>query len=389
MIDIRTFMLVLAIGNIGFAMLMSGYARSGSDTPALRLWRAAKLVQGLAHLLGWLRPAFPSVWINALASTALVLGVLMEVAAYCRFFDAPRAARWLYPCAVVSLVLLHGARLWGATPNTLGILMSLILGGLVGIMAFMLLRQPQASMLQRIIGANDIALCLAMLARAASGAIEGHLGVFSVDMMQTFVYVTGYLWLIVNSFGFLLLCKEKDDAQLAAHATIDSLTGLINRRAFFEQTERARLLAVRLRQPVALMMLDIDYFKRINDRYGHAAGDEALRQFARIAASTLREHDIMGRLGGEEFALMMPGTTIDGALQAAERLRVAVESSPFMFGEQSLVLTVSIGVVLVESNDQLNAALARADHALYTAKSAGRNRVETGEAARQFMAVGC
>lgn len=389
MIDIRTFMLVLAIGNIGFAMLMSGYARSGTDTPALRLWRLAKLVQGMAHLMGWLRPSFPSVWLAVLANTALILGVLMEVAAYCRFFGIARARRWLIPGGIVALVLLHGARLAGTAPVTLSVLMSLILATQIGIMAWLLLRQPHASMLQRIIGSNDIVLCLAMGLRAASGLSHVQVSVFSPDMVQTFVYVTGYLWLIVNSFGFLLLCKEKDDAKLALLATTDSLTGLLNRRAFFEQTVRARQRAHRQRRPVALLMLDIDYFKRINDRYGHAIGDQALCLFADTARGTLREHDILARLGGEEFALVLPGNNLDGALQAAERLREAVQGVPLLVGEQSVTMTVSIGVVMLDNDDDINAAMARADHALYTAKSAGRNRVQTGHPARGFAAVGC
>lgn len=394
MIDIRTFMLVLAIGNMGFAMLMSGYARSGADNPALRLWRVAKLVQGMAHLLGWLLPVWPSgalpaTLLSMTASTALVLGVLLEVAAYCRFFDSPRALRWLTPCGVAALMLLHGARLGGATPATLAVLLSLIMTLLTGLMSYMLLRQRHASALQRIVGFNDVLLCLAMSARTVSGLLPADVSWLSTDAAQSFVFLSGYVWMIVNSFGFLLLCKEKDDAKLARLATLDSLTGLINRRAFFEQTEHARQLALRQRRPVALMMLDIDYFKRINDRYGHAAGDTALCLFADTAMTTLRDHDIMGRLGGEEFGLVLPGTSMEGALQAAERLRAAVEAAPLSVGGQQVTLTVSIGVVMLDAAEHINAGLARADHALYTAKSAGRNRVETGEPARRFAAVGC
>ncbi len=387
-------MLVLAIGNMGFAMLMSGYARSGADNSALRIWRVAKLVQGMGHLLCWMLPVWPQgalicTALSMAASTALVLGVLLELGAYCRFFESPRALRLLLPGGVASLALLHGARLWGATPATLAMLMSLIMALLIGMMSYMLLRQRGGSALQRIVGFNDVLLCVAMSARAIIGLLPAERAWLSTEAVQGFVYLSGYLWMIVNSFGFLLLCKEKDDAKLAQLATLDSLTGLINRRAFFDQTERARQLAQRQHQPVALMMLDIDYFKRINDRYGHAAGDTALCLFSTTAMTTLRDHDIMGRLGGEEFGLVLPGTSMEGALQAAERLRAAVEAAPFTVGEQQVTLTVSIGVVMLEAAEHINAGLARADHALYTAKSAGRNRVETGEPARRFAAVGC
>jgi diguanylate cyclase (GGDEF)-like protein len=383
-IDIRTFMLVLAVGNIGFAVLMAGYARSAADHQALRVWKWAKLVQGTAHLLGWMRPDFPSLWLGAAANTFLILGVAWEVAAYCTFFGFRRWKRLLYPATVCAIVLFHAARLGGASATTMTVLMSCTIALLTGAMAYILLRPgAQSSLLQRIIGLNDLVFFLAMGARAYVGVVHGGLTVFTPNAVQTLTYLTGYLLMIVNGFGFLLLCKEKDDRKMAELATIDSLTGLVNRRAFFEHTERARQLSKRLRQPIALMMLDIDHFKRLNDRFGHAGGDQALCVFAATARAVLREHDIMGRLGGEEFALVLPGTDLEGALQAAERLRLAVEGAMLHNGGQAYSMTVSSGVVLIDPLEHINAALARADHALYAAKSAGRNRVECGESLRR------
>jgi diguanylate cyclase (GGDEF)-like protein len=384
-IDIRTFMLVLAIGNIGFAIVMSGYARHGADNPALRLWRWAKLVQGLAHLLIWLKPLYPSLLLDAVAASILVVGVMLEVAAYCSFFGFVRWRRVLYPACALALLVFHGARLGGAAAAYQNAMLSSVFALLTGSMAVLLLRQRSASLLQRIIGINDLCIALGLAARAYV-SVGGELLPAGPGMVNSFTYLAGYLVMIVNSFGFLLLCKEKDDAKLAELATIDSLTGLLNRRAFFEHTERARLLALRQKQSVAMMMLDIDYFKRLNDRYGHAAGDEALCAFARTAQSILREHDILGRLGGEEFALLLPATDVVGAMQAAERLRAAVESAPVTVEGETLVLTVSIGVVMVDAAEHINQALARADHALYTAKSGGRNRVEVGLVKRRTCA---
>jgi diguanylate cyclase (GGDEF)-like protein len=182
--------------------------------------------------------------------------------------------------------------------------------------------------------------------------------------------------MIVNGFGFLLLCKQKDDALMRRLATVDSLTGMLNRRAFFERADSARQLGTRLRKPVALLMLDIDHFKQLNDGFGHACGDEALKVFADTARGILREHDVIGRLGGEEFALALPGTTLDGAFDAAERLRVAVLGTPVLACAPDYRMTVSIGVVMIDAGEELTAALARADHALYAAKAGGRNRIE-------------
>jgi len=383
-IDIKTFMLVLAMGNIGFAMLMAGYARGAVGNPALRLWTWAKLVQGCAHLLGFMRPDLPYLWVSLAANTALVAGIALEVGAYSRFFSFRFLNRLLVPFALLAILALHGARLGGATGNQLSILMSVIIALLTGSMAAILLRPGRkASLLQRLIGANDLMLCLAMSIRAGVGVVEGDLSVFTPGLVQTFTYIIGFLLMIVNGFGFLLLCKEKDDHDMQRLATIDGLTGLVNRQAFLVQAERARALAARLRKPISLMMLDIDHFKNINDRFGHATGDQALSAFSATAQLTLREHDIMGRLGGEEFALVLPGTDLAGALQAAERLRCAVCEAPPPAGGKADAMTVSVGVVTIDPNEHISEALARADHALYAAKSAGRNRVEAGAPVRK------
>jgi diguanylate cyclase (GGDEF)-like protein len=365
LIDIRTFMLVLAIGNIGFAMLVANYA--------------AKLVQGCAHLSGWLRADFPGDTVMMANNATLILGAAFEAAAYCAFFSFPHWRRVLYPCTALALLVLCGAHASGAQANPLLVLVSVILALFAGAMALTLLRPgPDHSPLRTLVGLNDV-ICFAVMGmRAYYGIVHGDMTVFTPAPVQSATYLACYLLMIVNGFGFLLLCKQEDDRKMARLATIDSLTGLVNRRAFFERTESARLLAARLCSPISLMMIDIDHFKRINDHFGHAIGDEALSVFAATAQQSLREHDIMGRLGGEEFALVLPGTDLEGAIRAAERLRAAVAGAALPGCERHSI-TVSIGVVAIEPDEHIKSALARADHALYAAKSGGRDRVETGQ----------
>ncbi|MGZ8287806.1 MAG: diguanylate cyclase [Telluria sp.] len=377
MIDIKTFMLVLAIGNIGFAILMAGYAGSARHG-ALRVWSWAKLVLGLAHLMGWLSGDAPPMWLTLASNTALIAGFALEVAAYCTFFGFHNWKRILYGGTGAAVLAYYALRLGGAPPGDIRALLSCIVLTLAGAMAWVLLRPgAERSLLRRIIGINDLIFFVVMLARAYTGAVPDALPMLSAADVQAISFITGYVLMIVNGFGFVLLCKEKDDRDMALLATTDSLTGLVNRRAFFERTEAARVLAARMRKPISLMMLDIDHFKTLNDRFGHACGDEALCVFAQTSMGVLRDNDLMGRLGGEEFALALPGTDLAGALQAAERLRAAVERA--VLPKHGYSMTVSIGVVLVDPDEHINAALARADHALYQAKSGGRNRVECGE----------
>ncbi|NML60625.1 GGDEF domain-containing protein [Massilia sp. RP-1-19] len=382
MIDIKTFMLVLAIGNIGLAMLMAGYARSQRH-PAMRIWSWSKLVVGFAYLLGWLQGPAPSPWHSISANTLVMLGITLEVAAYCTFFGFIHWKRVLYPLGGLSILVYVGVRLSGAPLPHATAFMSSVIAVMIGTMAFVLLRPGgESSLLRRIIGVNDAVFFLAMSARALSDLMPDSFTLLTPHAAHAFTFITGYLLVIVNGFGFLLLCKEKDDREMALLATTDSLTGLVNRRAFFERTDAARMLSARLRKPISLMMLDIDHFKALNDRFGHACGDEALCVFADTSRGVLREHDIMGRLGGEEFALALPGTDLAGALQAAERLREAVER--VILPKHGYAMTVSIGVVLIDPNEDINSALARADQALYQAKSGGRNRVESGEPILKF-----
>jgi diguanylate cyclase (GGDEF)-like protein len=382
-IDIQTFMLVLAVGNIAFAMLIAGYARSGPVNKAMQMWQWAKLVQGCAHLLGWMRPDWPSAWLAVTANSVLILGLALETSAYCIFFGYPRWQRVLYPASLLALLAYCGAHYYGAAPATRAVVMSVLIAAFSGAMALALLRPGSGkSVLQRIIGLNNLVFFGAMGARAYAGLAHGDLTAFSTGAVQTFAYLTGYVLMIVNGFGFLLLCKEKDDRKMEQLAAIDSLTGLVNRRAFFERTAAARMLASRQRHPIALLMLDLDHFKAINDRYGHAVGDQALCVFAQAALGALREPDILGRLGGEEFAIALPATDLAGAVQAADRVRLAVKAARVPDGDTDHSFTVSIGVVLIDGDEHINAALARADRALYSAKSAGRDRIAIGDPIR-------
>jgi len=129
--------------------------------------------------------------------------------------------------------------------------------------------------------------------------------------------------------------------------------------------------------PLSIASIDVDHFKQTNDRFGHAAGDEVLKSLCSYSLSLLRETELFARIGGEEFAILMPNTSMNGALHVAERLRRVTADSRLLFQEQEIGLSVSIGVTRFKPSDQsIEDCLRRADHALYRAKQNGRNRVE-------------
>jgi diguanylate cyclase (GGDEF)-like protein len=178
---------------------------------------------------------------------------------------------------------------------------------------------------------------------------------------------------------------RQDDSTIAASnrltryferlATVDGLTGLRNRRwlddAFTRQLERA----VRTGQPVTLVMIDLDHFKKLNDEYGHLIGDAVLGRVGELLTAGLRPHDLLARFGGEEFAVLLPGMGVNASLAIAERLRVSVERDARVNGETPLPkTTISLGLAESRPDETLSSLLVRADGALYRAKRAGRNR---------------
>lgn len=158
-----------------------------------------------------------------------------------------------------------------------------------------------------------------------------------------------------------------------AEARIDSLTGVANRRAFDEEVGR-RLAEWRRRHvPMSLLLVDVDHFKKINDRYGHPTGDAVLRQLARVLEHTMREMDFVARFGGEEFAIVFPGTTLRDARRAAQRALQAVAAHAFQHAGHELQVTISVGLAEVQPADDAETLIRRADEALYLSKAAGRN----------------
>ena len=168
--------------------------------------------------------------------------------------------------------------------------------------------------------------------------------------------------------------------RLEVQALTDALTGLSNRRAIVEALEDELQRSGRGGTPMAVGMIDIDHFKRVNDEHGHAAGDAVLRELARRLLSTLRPYDSVGRFGGEEFLVVVPGVSRSELGRLLERLRMVVSETPFAVGGRELSVTVSLGGAEHHAHESMDALIARADDALYVAKARGRDLVVFAEA---------
>ena len=185
------------------------------------------------------------------------------------------------------------------------------------------------------------------------------------------------LFTIAVAFILLAMAKERTEYRHKTDSLIDPLTGIANRRAFLQDAEVQLKRQMTEPRPMAVLLLDLDNFKSINDRFGHAIGDRVLQMFAEVGSGCMRRYDIFGRLGGEEFAALLVDTSRERALAVAEQIRSSFVEVTGMVEGKPVVATVSIGVVIsYDAVLDLSALLAQADHALYRAKDNGRNRIE-------------
>ncbi len=180
------------------------------------------------------------------------------------------------------------------------------------------------------------------------------------------------------AFGFFWMTTAELSYELETMASTDSLTRIYNRRVFREWCEREFAHSLRNGTPFSLVIIDLDHFKRVNDRYGHGGGDEVLIAVVQIMRESIRSIDTLGRWGGEEFVALLPGTGMDEALIVAQRVRRNIEQHALKIDQASVHITVSLGIAaLRDGEDTLDAMFLRADQALYLAKESGRNRALT------------
>ena len=348
------------------------------NIPALKWW-------GTAYLLG---AASVALW--TLASNAL--GELLSLALNAVGFVA---------CGMVwnASRVFHGRK-----PNLPG----LVLGAIAWIAAVMTLA-PEAIAMRLTIGAGIVAAYAAltatelwserrrtlqrrwptvvvpilhgfvlMLPILLGDLLHPQDGTFSGSIWVTAFAIELVLYAVGTVFLIFMLVSERTVTAHKTAAAMDPLTGMFNRRGFAEATSRVIEREANAGRPVTAMIFDIDHFKSINDRFGHPAGDEILKLFATVVVNSLRISDLSGRIGGEEFAALLP-CSLEEAVVAAERVRQAFEASGIVDGTGPVDTTVSIGVAGGPAGTELEVLLAAADTALYQAKRGGRNRVAVAE----------
>lgn len=219
-----------------------------------------------------------------------------------------------------------------------------------------------------------------LIVRGAGTLLDIHTspmtGLFRPDPAEQITFLALFVAIYMFSFGFLLMCNETITLDLERLATLDPLTERYNRRTIEDLARREISRSRRNNAAMSIAMVDLDHFKRVNDTFGHPAGDAALRHVVDRMSALLRAEDLVGRYGGEEFIVVMPNTDGNQALAVAERLRGDIAKTEFVAAGQTIPLTASIGIAsLAGSEIDFDALVEQADRALYAAKAEGRNRV--------------
>lgn len=377
-LDTNTLLFIL-VATSGLMAAMFFIAFWASRVPEATLWAGMLITQMFTWALYWGRGVWPDQgWIIVFGNSIMTLGWAFATHSLAVFHRIKGA--WLLHYTPVPVIALGTGLLLDnlAARLLLGVLV--YVGQMsVGIVILLSKRGNFPSVIRNFIAASVILAAVAILIRAVYGWVNPGVQALTPenDPMHTYVLLTAFVTMIATSCGFLLLLRDRTEQQVRHLATHDTLTGAWNRGAFINLAEREMTRCQRNGRPLAMLMLDLDFFKKINDAHGHLAGDQVLIQLAKTLQACLRPQDLFGRYGGEEFCVLLPETNAEGARNIGERLRAAAEALEIVFGESKLRATVSIGVAELSAgaSDLADQLFVEADRELYIAKSEGRNRV--------------
>jgi diguanylate cyclase (GGDEF)-like protein len=382
-IDIPTLMLALLFGFLLLSLQLWVAQRGALRLAELRIWALGSWVMLSGFAMLGARLWLPQQLSILLGNGLLFLGITIYGQALVRYLQNRPLPSWRWVALALACVTLLLSLDWAPAFRT-GIASFLLLALLAPSALLVLACGWHGEGSMRTVGLTLLLACLALCVRGAHAFAhpEEYLDLMQNSLGQGLSFMVGFLSLLGAGFGFVLACFERVARRMEEMASMDGLTGCANRSTtdalLVHSLERGRREAL----PVAFALLDLDHFKEINDRFGHQAGDAALRAFADEVRGRLRSSDVMGRLGGEEFGLVLPSTDAAGAARLVEQVRAAVEALDLCCPQgQHFRLTVSAGVVVAEPDSGLTAdrLYMLADRALYRAKDLGRNRVQLGD----------
>jgi diguanylate cyclase (GGDEF)-like protein len=376
------FNLLLLTAVFGIVMLSVLLSLMRSGIAGLRDWRAAIISAIIALLLFASRGQITSFLSFELANTLYAAAICLLYTGFCRFLSRPAPTKILCG-SLAALIALLAVFHYGYDMLHVRIaLVSLFHGALCLAIGLLILRNPLADTTRYSYRFTAFMAILFSFSHAVRGFIHGAgieslTSAFQASPLNMLFLSLGTLVIPVFTMGAVMMVHNRMMEQAMAAANRDFLTGAWSRRAFFECAERELVRVQRNGRALSLLLFDVDHFKRINDTHGHAVGDRVLIEIVQRAEKEIRGMDCIARVGGEEFAALLPEVDAPSALVVAERLRAALSAHAADNPSASFSVTysVSIGVATLAPSETIAELMRRADIALYEAKASGRNTV--------------
>ncbi|MDR3566171.1 MAG: GGDEF domain-containing protein [Negativicutes bacterium] len=376
--DIFTMLYMLAIGNLIWFLLYFAYFRfSAKKFAADRYWLIAKLLQAAAWTLLAMRDGIPDFFSVLAGNSALFAGLAAECVAILMAadkLDLRTKSGYVVGTGCGMLLMIYGY----LTPGSIKVfiasgvtfLMMAFLGGRL------LFAKTDTPFLQKVFGFCVFAISLILLVRTITfSGSNCEYNLFTPMVIHTLSLISMYFLLLISGIGILLILREKVDVELMRESRVDYLTDLPNRRDFLDKAARSIAQCSREKQSVAILVIDLDHFKQVNDQFGHETGDEVLKYLGGYLQVNIREYDVACRMGGEEFAVLLPNVGEGEAVKTAQRIKQ--ERHSVAVNGQDIVFTMSIGVCVadlaIHSVITLTDLLRCGDKGLYQAKKAGKN----------------
>ena len=376
-IDLRTTVLLTSVSaGLMAAIIYAAYRSFPPSLKGLKHWSIGLALGFPVSVMFALRGIAPDWLTITIANAGLTVAISLQVIGLERFFSQPTRWRLLVGGAVAMNLLLAW---WTyAQPDfQLRVAAYTLFSTALHLhMVRMIYRYSIRSAASGIFLASVVIETFILGARGVTSLVPVMIGdsLFADSRLHAIYLISDNLMTLLQPVGFLLMAFRKLQDELEQLSSLDPLTKVLNRRAFLSACSREHARLQRHGQPLSFLAIDLDHFKKVNDTYGHAVGDQVLVYFAEKTSSILREVDVVGRFGGEEFIVMLTETPMANAAGAAERIRIALAAGrpqgmpPF---------TVSIGLATIENpHETVESALVRADNALYRAKDTGRDRLE-------------
>lgn len=375
-LHVPTLVLMLVVGFGLLTLLLEVAGRGGLKRSELRQLGGAAYALSVGFLTFALRPWLPG-WLAELGGNLLLMTGLAQFAAAVSWHLLNRALPRWHHALVAAALLTVPAVLDVATPLHAGVLSAAMAALLLPATLTALRRGWRGELSFRVVALLLLLACAGLGLRVGYAAWWAGVAVaWDAAFWSDAIFMLAFMAVLAAGFAFVLAGFERMASQMRKLASVDGLTGAMNHNTTVSLLAHALERGRREGQPVGFVMLDLDHFKRVNDRHGHVVGDTVLREVAACTRARLRGSDVLGRLGGEEFGLVLPATGVAGARHLAEQVRQAVEALQMQGdGGKPLRVTLSAGVAEATRDDTPETLIHLADKALYQAKQQGRNRV--------------